>query len=453
MTFRRRMCLGLMFALLAHLPLGAAPRGLRAGVARADITPDPPIWLSGYAARKAPANGALQKLWAKALAIDDGRGGRVVIVTTDLIGLPRAITEVVAARLMKQHSLARRQVLFNSSHTHTGPIVRPNLMTMFDLNEDERRRLDEYALKLADRLFEVTAAAVADLSPAVIEYGSGEVGFAINRREFNQERVRIGVNPGGPVDRSVPVLRVASPDGELRALVVGYACHNTTLTAEFNQVSGDYAGFAQEAIEKAHPGATAMFLMLCGGDQNPHPRSTLDLARQHGASLAAEVDRVIRGKLIPLSGPVRSGFEVTELDFAPHTPEQFEQELSSQNVAAVRRAQAMLKAYNDRLPVRRTPYPVQAIRIGRELTVIALGGEVVVDYSLRAKKEFGKGTNLVVAGYSNDVMCYIPSRRVLKEGGYEAVDSMIYYGQPGPFAEDVEDRVFASIRRVMRRVR
>jgi hypothetical protein len=111
----------------------------------------------------------------------------------------------------------------------------------------------------------------------------------------------------------------------------------------------------------------------------------------------------------------------------------------------------MLKTYDDRLLVHRTPYPVQAIRFDRDLTLLALGGEVVVDYDVRAKREFS-GTNLVVAGYSNDVMCYIPSQRVLKEGGYEAVDSMIYYGQPGPFAPDVEERVFAAIHRVMKRV-
>jgi neutral ceramidase len=448
----RHKCLGLILALLASPTLSAAPRGLTAGVARADITPETPIWLSGYAARKAPAGEVLQRLWAKALAIDDGRGGRIIVVTTDLIGLPRAVTEVVAARLMKAHSLARRQVLFNSSHTHTGPVVRPNLITMFDLNAEDRKLLDDYALRLTDALFDVTAAAIADLAPAVVEYGAGEVDFAVNRREFSKNRVGFGVNPAGPVDRSVPVIRVTSPDGKLRAVMVGYACHNTTLTAEFNQVSGDYAGFAQEAIEKSHPGATAMFMMLCGGDQNPNPRSTLDLARKHGASLAGEVERIMRGKLIPVAGPVRSAFEVTELEFAPHTREQFEEELTSTNPSVVRRAQAMLKAYNERLPVRRTPYPVQAVRIGRELTIIALGGEVVVDYSLRAKKEFGAGTNLIVAGYSNDVMCYIPSRRILKEGGYEAVDSMIYYGQPGPFTDDVEDRVFVSIRRVMRRV-
>ncbi len=76
---------------------------------------------------------------------------------------------------------------------------------------------------------------------------------------------------------------------------------------------------------------------------------------------------------------------------------------------------------------------------------------MVVDYVLRAKKEFTKG-KLVVAGYSNDVMCYIPSSRILREGGYEGETSMIYYGMPGKFADDVEDRVFSAIRTVMKRV-
>jgi neutral ceramidase len=441
----------LALTLLLAAPLRAAVREMKAGSGRVDITPGQPIWLSGYASRTHPSTGALTKLWAKSLAMEDEKGSRVVIVTTDLIGLPRAITDAVSARAAKEYGLERSRILFNSSHTHTGPVVKPNLMTMFHLNDTDRAVLDAYAAKLSESLFQVVGAALSDLAPARIDYGFGETGFAMNRREATPHGVKIGVNPGGPMDRTVPVVRVTSPDGTLRAVLFAYACHNTTLTGEFYEISGDYAGYAQQDFEEKHPGATAMFMMLCGGDQNPYPRSTLDLAKQHGAALAAEADRVIAGKLIPLNGPVRTALEITELDFAPHTREQFETELNSTNSAAVRRAQAMLKAYDERQPVRRTPYPVQAIRFGKNLTLLALGGEVVVDYDLRAKREFS-GQNLIVAGYSNDVMCYIPSKRVLNEGGYEAVDSMIYYGQPGPFAQDVEDRIFASIHRVMRRV-
>jgi len=225
----------------------------------------------------------------------------------------------------------------------------------------------------------------------------------------------------------VPVLKVTAPDGTLRAVLFGYACHNTTLTGQFYKLSGDYAGFAQLAAEKNHPGATAMFVMLCGADQNPHPRSTIELAEQHGASLGSEVNRVLGEKLQRVRGPVRAAFQIVDLNFAPQTRETFESRLSESNIHRVR--------HDD---------------LGHGL-LVALGGEVVVDYVLGIKREFGS-KGIIVAGYSNDVMSYIPSLRVLKEGGYEANDSMIYYGLPGPYDEQVEDRIMTTIRQVMKRV-
>jgi len=273
----------------------------------------------------------------------------------------------------------------------------------------------------------------------------------MNRRQSTNQGVKIGLNPTGPTDHSVPVLQVTSADGSLLAILVGYACHNTTLTGEFYQLSGDYAGFAQSEIEKAHPGVTALFLMLCGGDQNPNPRSTLDLAQQHGKELAASVDKVLAGSMTRLQGSIKSAFQTTELPLQLHTRDTFEAMQTEKNVYRQRLAKTMWKAYDERHPVRTVQYPVQAIRFGKELTILALGGEVVVDYDLRAKKEFPK-SNLIVAGYSNDVMCYIPSKRVLGEGGYEAVDSMVYYGMPMPFTDEVEERIFSTIRTVMKRV-
>jgi neutral ceramidase len=423
----------------------------KAGVARVMITPEGPIWLSGYASRTKPSEGKLTELWAKALAIEDAKGSRVVIVTTDLIGLPRALSEEVAARVQKQHGLERARLLLNSSHTHTGPVVYPNLMTMFDLDETQQRVVKEYARSLADKLVEVVGTALANLAPAELAFGQGTVGFAVNRREVTPNGIKLGVNPAGPVDHSVPVLKVTGADGRVMAILFGYACHNTTLTGEHYKISGDYAGYAQMEVEKAQPGATAMFLMLCGGDQNPNPRSAEELAVKHGAALGAEVLRVLGETLKPVRPPVRAAFQIVDLKFAHHTRETFEKELQDENKFKVRRAQEMLKAYDERRPVRQIPYPVQAIRFGSDLTLVALGGEVVVDYALRAKREFPKET-LVVAGYSNDVMCYIPTLRVLREGGYEGETSMIYYGQPGPFDEEVEETIFKTIHQVLRRV-
>ncbi len=439
----------LVAVLLAAATLTAAD--FKAGVARLKITPDVPIFLSGYASRTHPSEGVLVDLWAKALALQDSKGNRVVIVTTDLIGLPRSISDLVAARAQKEWGLQRPQLVLNSSHTHTGPVLRQNLSIMFNLSPEDAGRVDAYSAKLTDDLVTVIGAALGDLAPADAFYAHGEAGFAVNRREPTAKGVKIGVNPQGPVDHDVPVLKIVAPDGKLLAVLFAYACHNTTLGGDFYKISGDYAGFAEAALEKAHPGTTAMFMILCGADQNPNPRGTVELAEKHGNTLTAEVERVLAGKLQRVRPPIRSAFQIVEPGFAPTTRDRYEALLADKNPIRVRYAKAMLRTFDERSPVRRIPYPVQAVRFGKDLTLVALGGEVVVDYGLRIKREF-PGEPTVVAGYSNDVMCYIPSVRVLKEGGYEPVDSMTYYGMPGPFNEEVEDTIMQGVRSVLKRV-
>lgn len=436
--------------LVLTLPAAGAPP-MKAGVARIDITPEGPIWMSGYAARNKPSEGVLTPLWAKALALEDARGNRAVIVTTDLIGLPMELTDLVAARAMEKYSLERQGLVFNASHTHTGPVVRGNLSVLESQQPPHREALAAYRAGLQQKLVEVIGAALADLAPAALAFDYGEARFGVNRRQFTAKGVVIGVNPDGPADPRVPVLRVTSPAGKVRAVLFGYACHNTTLTAEFYQLSGDYAGYAQAEVEREFPGAVALFLQLCGGDQNPNPRSKLEYAEQHGQTLAAEVARVARAKMQPAGGRLRAAYQLAALPFAPHTREQFEQELKDANVYRQRRAALMLKLYDERREPRLLRYPVQAVRVDPGFTLIALGGEVVVDYALWAYRTYPQ-ERLIVAGYSNDVPCYIPSARVLREGGYEAVDSMIYYGQPGPFTEEVEARIQEAVRQVMKRV-
>jgi hypothetical protein len=404
--------------------------------------------MSGYAARTRPSDGVLQDLWAKALAVRDGEGHRVVIVSTDLIGLSRVISTDVVARVGERFGLDSSQILLNSSHTHCGPLVWQNLPVLLDLDAEDERAVETYGRGLADKLVGLVGAALDDLAPARLAVGHGAVGFAVNRRVRTPEGYRIGVNPDGPVDHDVPVLKVTAPDGSVRAVLFGYACHNTTLRGDVYQINGDYAGQAQETLERDHPGVTALFLMLCGGDQNPHPREKLSLARRHGRALAAEVSRLMGASLHPVRPPIRTASEEVRLEFGVHTRGLFEEESRHSDPHRRRRASLMLAAYDRGDPVRDVPYPVQAVRFGPDLTFLALGGEVVVDYALRSKRDY-PDENLVVVGYSHDVMCYIPSRRVLREEGYEAVESMIYYGQPGRFAESVEETIFAAIRRVM----
>jgi hypothetical protein len=438
-----------LFAALSQAIVRGA--GFKAGVAVLPITPAVPIYLTGYANRTHPSDGVVHNIKAKALAIADSSGGKVVIVTTDLIGLPRPITDVVAARVQKEHGLDRARLLFNSSHTHTGPLIARNLELMFDLKPEERQVVDEYSRKLTDDLVLLIGKAMESMEAVELWFGNAHAHFAINRREATPNGVRIGLNPSGPTDPDVPVLKVTSPDGKVRVLLFGYACHNTTLGGDIYKITGDYAGFAQLAVEAAEPGVTAMFMMLCGADQNPNPRGKLALAEQHGKALAEEVVHVSGEKMAKVQGKIRAALQIVELGFNAYSRETLEKELKSANVWHARYAKAMLKMMDDGSPIRRYPYPVQAVQFGKDLTMVALGGEVVVDYCLWTKQNYG-AKGILIAGYSNDVMSYIPTVRILKEGGYEPVESMYYYGMPGPYNEAVEEQIHDTLRQVLKRV-
>lgn len=422
----------------------AGEGAIRAGVAKVSITPEGSMWLNGYAARNEPSRGVLHDIWAKALALEDGKGGRVVIVTMDLLGLSYEIVEQVARQADSLYGIRREQLVLNSSHTHAAPMVWPCLDVIYDLGPEDQRKVSLYGQELAAKLVKLIGSALQALAPATLYTGRGSAEFAINRREK--------LFGPGPIDHDVPVLKVAGADGKIAAILFGYACHNTTLVETNFLVSGDYAGFAQLALEQIYPGAQAMFLMGCAGDQNPSPRGTEELARTHGQALADAVQKVLSGEMRAVRGAVHTAYTKAELSFKPFDVNIYQREIVSDNKFLQRRAKLMLDAYNRGWQPGRLGYPVQAVRFGRDLTILALSDEVTVEYALRAKREFA-GENLFVAGYSNEVMCYIPSERILKEGGYEGEESMIYYGFPGPFAAGVEDRVFDAIRSVMKKVR
>jgi hypothetical protein len=290
--------------------------------------------------------------------------------------------------------------------------------------------------------------AILDLKPANLFVAHGSASVAVNRRQQTDKGVIIGVNSEGNVDNDVPVLKVETPGGKVKAVLFGYACHNTTL--DIYQVNGDYAGFAQIEIEKANMGVTAMFLAGCGADQNPNPRRSVEMAMQHGKTLADAVQKVLSGKFVPVHPPVKTEITNVSLEFSPLNPEKLKEDIVGDNRYSAGRARFILMAMDKGYDVSKLSYPVQAIRFNKDFTILALAGEVVVDYSLKAKARYPE-ENLFVAGYSNEVQCYIPTGKVLKEGGYEPETSMIYYGLPGPFANNVEEKIFSAIDRVMKK--
>ncbi len=390
----------------------------RVGLAKAKITPEAPIWMAGYASRNKPSEGVLADLYAKAMAVEDAKGQRAVLLTADVIGYNGPVADLVCARIMKKTGLERRQILLNPSHTHTGPVIGVPGATGYSLEGENLKRVHQYAEQLAGQLAELAAAALADVKPSRFSWGIGLARHVMCRREFTDRGIRLGFNPRGYVDRSVPVLRVDSADGTMRALVFGCACHNTTLGGNHYELCGDYAGFAQQHVEEQHPGVQAMFMIGCGGSANPYPRGTVEAARSNGQSLGAEVCRVAAEKLTPIGGPLRVELDYSDLPLRAVPREELEQMVKGPGYLRYN-ARRMLEALDKgESPATEYRAPIAVWQFGDDLTLVALPGEVTNDYVPLIETAIGH-LNLWVAGYSNDDFGYLPTAKVLSEGGYE----------------------------------
>ena len=442
-TNNRKLFLVVLAVLFYYQEAGAADTW-KAGVSKVKITPDESIWMAGYASRDKSSEGVRQDLFAKALALQDASGKPSVLVTLDLVGISREMVDAIAQRCLKQFGITREQLLFNVSHTHSGPVAGSVLLQMYKLTPERHEVVCRYTDGLIDKTVSVIGSSLENLVPATLEFKQGLAGFAVNRRRVTNRSLP------GPVDHDVPVLKISHTNGTLHTVVFGYACHATSLN-DF-MINGDWPGYAQEEIEKAHPGAIAMFVQGCGADSNPLPRRTVELTMKYGQILAAAVEEVLIRPMMPLNNPMKTAFEYVDIPFqSPPGREELETRLKDKNEYRRIHARQLLDILDKegKLPSS-YQYPIQVWQFGPKLKLIALAGEVVVDYSLRLKTQHGWDTTWV-AGYSNDILGYIPSLRVLREGGYEGGEAMIYFGRPGSFAETVEQLIVEKTSQLVER--
>lgn len=436
--------LGLVFALL-H-----ARADWKAGTSSIKITPEKPIPLVGYASRTNAFTSVEQDIIAQGLALEDEKGGRALLITADVCILSPAIAEPICSELMQKTGLRRDQILLSVSHTHSGPWVALSPSRGLNLPPSATNDVVEYTRGFQRKLVEAGAAALSNLAPARISYGIGSANFVMNRREFTPRGVILGVNPRGYVDRSVPTLRIDSPEGELRAVVFGYACHGTTLPSDSLAVSGDFPGYAREAIRQKHPRAEALFIAGLGGSANPHPRTGLQFAKQHGAELGAEVCRVLETKLKPVGGPIVCAHELADLPLEVLDKAQL-QEAGRLRPWIRGVAQEMIEALDrgDKLP-RVHQAPVAVWQFGRDLTLVALSQEVVGEFVPLLEQALGP-RDLWLSAYCNAVTGYIPTSQTLREGGYECRGLYEGLGWYAPEAEKVLVRKVAELASRVRR--
>ncbi|MFM7151173.1 MAG: neutral/alkaline non-lysosomal ceramidase N-terminal domain-containing protein, partial [Gemmataceae bacterium] len=433
--FYLSILIGALSGFFAEPVQAVGPELFDVGAARAEITPRFPVRLSGFGFRRQESEGVYQRLWVKALAI--GRDQPTVLLTVDNLGVPASLVDELARRLTNR-GVTRERLVVSATHTHTAPMLSNACPTLFGvaIPAEQQENIDRYTRDFVDKLEKAALDALADRQPSRLFWGVGKVGFATNRR-----------TPGGPVDQDLPVLVVRSGHGKLRALWVNYACHAVTLS--HNKAGGDWPGYAQQALEDDHPGAIALVSIGCGADSNPSSGVTgdkVEIASRQGMEIAQEVKRLLAGYLAPLQGPLRASRRSISLPLE-HLPSRDEWEKRANRTDAIGyHARVQLARLNrgEKLKTH-IDYPITTWTFGGGLGMAFLPGEVVVDYSTRLKKELDS-SRLWISAYSNDAPCYIPSERILGEGGYEGGGAMVYYDVPAHLRSGLEDKIVTTVR-------
>jgi hypothetical protein len=423
----------------------------QAGAAKADITPTESVPLAGYGGKTRMSQRVEHPIWLKALALKDDSGATSVLVTADLVGLSDRMIAVIAKSALEKHGIPRERLILNTSHNHSCPVTEDVLWLYYEFTPEEAAARDRYTQMVYARYEQVIGNAIAALVPAELAFEQGLAGVAVNRRRSRGPESRAF---GGQVDQDVPVITVKAGN-EIKAIMFGYSCHTTALGGL--SINGDYAGFAQLELEKSFPGSVALFVQNCGGDANPLPRirgkdvEATELAGMYGRILAEAVRQVIAGTMKPLGGPVRAAMGETELFLQPGIPlDELKQRVPNLTGMPKREFEHFIRQHEQLGSTPdRVKYPIQVWRFGSDFTFIALTGETVVDYSLKFKAAYG-WNNAWVCGYNNDLLSYVPSLRVLKEGGYEGVTGMFEYGHRAPYTETVEQQITTKVEELVK---
>lgn len=403
---------------------------MRAGCARASITPPLGIPLAGFAARTTGAQGVHDDLFARAVVLEEDTT-RLALVVCDLCEMDETFVARVRRQIEAASGIPAHAVMVAATHTHAAPATFP----LYSLPPDPG-----WLDVLADRVTVTVVAALHNLAPAVISVGVGhEATVGRNRRR-----------PDAPAD---PVLTVVRLDrqGAAPAILVHYACHPTVLGPDNLLISRDYVGFTVDAVERAADGF-ALFTNGACGDINaghsadrsalglPLPGRTFDRAEALGLRLAIEAIRSLGDTRPAMQAGARPGHllaagqrtievplrQTPSLDEARENVRTARARLeasgsSGEDLTSARLelmyAELALSWVEQRGSASTETAEVQGLAAG-DLALVALPGEFFAESGqrLRARSPF---PHTLVVGYANGGIGYVPPAAAFADGGYE----------------------------------
>jgi len=425
---------------------------LKAGTARVNITPYVGINLSGFGGRTKPSIGIHDELHAKALVLDDG-ATKVGIVSCDLLNLDESSVTSIREKAQESTEIDGENIFISTTHTHSGPLTSP----LRGFGKLDREWVSVLEKKIAGAI----SIANSRLRDAEIGAGKGHAEINLNRREKRDERVVIGVNPEGAIDREVNVVKINDVEQNPICTIANYACHPVVLGGSNYLLSADYPGYAMGFVERAQRReSVAMFLNGTTGDLNPiRVGKTFQEAEQRGTTLGAEVVKVLYNIDTSPDVEIRMAKEKVELqsgelppaDELEKTIEDRKKEIEKSERSADRDiilpwAQDALRMVKRGKKSAIVPVEVQALRIG-DIILVGLPGEVFVEIGLGIK-DGSPFKNTLVAGYTNGCIGYMPTKKAFEEGGYETHSSFRLYGIY-PVDQDVAEKMVSSSLRLI----
>jgi hypothetical protein len=398
---------------------------LRAGTARVTITPPVGLELSGWSF--GPSRGIHDDLYAKVLAIDDGRKP-VIFITADLIGLGTEYAEAFRKETAEKLNTAKDRIFISCSHTHSGP---------GGMKLRRWGKVDEaYLFSTLQKITDAVEAALNSMQPCRFGSGIGTVrGICINRREDGNRTI----------DESLPVIRIDRTDGNPLAVLFNYSCHPVAAHNDRNLISADYPGFARRELENKLEGASAFFTLGACGDVNPTEFHRLERAEEYGLRIGREAAAVCRSaeaitavsvitQSIRVKLPVQDLPSEQELEKEIETREKEAEDLRRRGIDHKVEDTLIKKEWaEDALETRRTGNALKYLEMEMGLlcfgdtAVVSLPGELFTEIGLNIKSK-SPFRITIISELTNGSLCYIPTTAAFERGGYETDFSAKVYG-------------------------